>query len=67
MVEQSISFNLENFEKKSAELAQQGDKIDVILFCEFLEELIKLLRLFGSGMSIGYDGNLIQMLTITDI
>ena len=57
MVEQNISFNLATFEKKAAELAQQGNAVDVLVFCEFLEELSKLLRLFGSGMSIGYNGN----------
>ena len=57
MVEQNVSFNLQTFEKKAVELAGQGSTIDVLVFCEFLEELSKLLRLFGSGMSIGYNGN----------
>ena len=60
MVEQNLSFNLENFERKAAELADQGNTVNVLAFCEFLEELSKLLRLFGSGMSIGYNGNIVH-------
>ena len=57
MVEQNISFNLATFETKAAELSAQGNALNVLVFCEFLEELSNLLRLFGIGMSIGYNGN----------
>ena len=51
-------FNLPYLEGKLKEMNENPDSIKSDTFCDFLDEVIKLLSLFGSAMSMAFSGKL---------
>jgi hypothetical protein len=56
MVEETKRFDLILLEQKLSKLASQKENMDPILFAELLEDIIKLLTLFGKGMAMAFAG-----------
>lgn len=50
------SFSLKRLIQQLNVLVSQGDNIEPILFADLLEEIIKLLTLFGTAMGIAFAG-----------
>ncbi len=57
-IPKSDRFELLRLKQHLASLVSQGDNIDATLFAELLEEIIKLLTLFGTAMGIAFAGKL---------
>lgn len=63
MVEETKRFDLILLEQKLSKLASQKESMDPILFAELLEDIIKLLTLFGKGMAMAFAGKELFLLT----
>lgn len=56
MVEPAQRFGVEPLEQKLSILAEQKSGMDSLLFADLLEDIIKLLTLFGKGMAMAFAG-----------
>ena len=49
-------FSRARFDELLTEMAVNPDKINPVTFADFLDELVKLLALFGAAMAIAFSG-----------
>ena len=59
MVDQE-QFTLDKLRETAAKLAQQGQEIDCILYTELLDEIVKLLQMFGTAVSFAFAGKFLK-------
>ena len=58
MVEPAQRYDIVSIEQKLSILSLQKEGMDSNLFADLLEDIIKLLTLFGKGMAMAFAGEL---------
>ncbi len=59
MVEPAQRFDVIALEQKLSVLSAQKEGMDSMLFADLLEDIIKILTLFGKGMAMAFAGKLV--------